>query len=95
MNNSPSERRTIMSHLLTIDVPEEVFSTLNKLALQQGKTAEALAQELVSPAVQELEEYPLLRWAGAVDSEISDVAERHDYYLGQALYRELRGMPDE
>ena len=26
-----------MSHPLTIDVPEEVFSYLNKLALQQGK----------------------------------------------------------
>ena len=84
-----------MSHPLTIDVPEEVFSYLNKLALQQGKTPETLAQELVSTAVQELEEDPLLRWAGAIDSEISDVAQRHDYYIGQALYRELRGNPDE
>jgi hypothetical protein len=84
-----------MSHPLTIDVPEEVFSHLNKLALQRGKTPEILAQELVSTAVQELEEDPLLRWAGAIDSEISDVAERHDYYIGQALYRELRGNPDE
>ena len=84
-----------MSHPLTIDIPEEVFSYLNKLALQQGKTPETLAQELVSTAVQELEEDPLLRWAGAIDSEISDVAERHDYYIGQALYRELRGNPDE
>ena len=83
-----------MSHPLTIDVPEEVFSYLNKLALQQGKTPETLAQELVSTAVQELEEDPLLRWAGAIDSEISDVAERHDYYIGQALYLELRGNPD-
>jgi hypothetical protein len=84
-----------MSHPLTIDVPEEVFSYLNKLALQQCKTPETLAQELVSTAVQKLEEDPLLRWAGAIDSEISDVAERHDYYIGQALYRELRGNPDE
>ena len=84
-----------MSHPLTIDVPEEVFSYLNKLALQQGKTPETRAQELVSTAVQELAEDPLPRWAGAIDSEISDVAERHDYYIGQALYRELRGNPDE
>jgi len=82
-----------MAHSLTIDVPEDVFSYLNKLALQQGKTPETLAQELVSTAVQELEEDPLLRWAGAIDSEISDVAERHDYYIGQALYREPRGNP--
>ena len=63
-----------MSHPLTIDVPEEVFSNLTRLAIQQGKTLEALAQELVATAVQELEEDPLLRWAGAIDSEISDVA---------------------
>ena len=49
-----------MSHPLTIDVSEEVFSNLNKLALQQGKTPEALA-ELVSTAVQDLESDPLLR----------------------------------
>ena len=44
-----------MSHPHTIDVPEDVFSHLNKLALQQGKTPETLAKELVSTAVQELE----------------------------------------
>ncbi len=80
-----------MSHPLTIDVPEEVFSYLNKLALQQGKTPETLAQELVSTAVQELEEDPLLRWIGAVESDVPDAAERHDYYIGEALYKELRG----
>ena len=84
-----------MSHPLAIDVPEEVFSYLNKLALQQGKTPEALAQELVSTAVKELEEDPLLRWAGVIDSEISDVAERHDYYIGEALYRERTGRSAE
>lgn len=80
-----------MSHPLTINVSEEVFSNLNKLALQQGKTPETLAQELVSTAVQELEEDPLLRWVGAVESDVPDAAERHDYYLGEALYKELRG----
>lgn len=79
-----------MSHPLTIDVSEEVFSNLNKLALQQGKTPEALAEELVSTAVQDLESDPLLRWVGAVESDVPDAAERHDYYIGEALYKELR-----
>ncbi len=28
---------------------------------------------------------------GAVDSDVADVAARHDDYLGQVLYRELQG----
>ena len=31
-----------MSHSLTIDVPEDLFSNLMRLALQEGKTPEAL-----------------------------------------------------
>src|SRR4051812_38975136 len=58
-------RREPMSHPLTIDVPEDVFVNLSKLALQQGKPPEVLAQELVSKAIEELEEDPLLKWIGA------------------------------
>ena len=31
-----------------------------------------------------------MRWAGAIDSAVTDVAQRHDEYLGQALGRETR-----
>ena len=36
-----------MSHPPTIDVPEEVFPSLNELALQQGKTPETLARSWI------------------------------------------------
>jgi len=80
-----------MSHPLTIDVPDDVFLNLSKLALQQGKPPEDLARELVSKAIQELVEDPLLKWIGTFESDVSDAAERHDEYIGQALYRELHG----
>jgi hypothetical protein len=87
---SPPTRRTIVSHPLTIDVPEEVFSNLNRLAIREGKTPEALAQDLISRGVQSLESDPLLKWIGAFESDVPDAAVRHDHYIGEALYRELK-----
>jgi hypothetical protein len=84
-----------MPHSLTIDLPENVFSSLTQLALQRGETPETLAGELISQAVQQLESDPLLKWAGAIDCEITDVADRHDHYIGEAVARELRRTPDE
>ena len=83
-----------MSHPLTIDVPDDVFVNLSKLALQQGKSPEDLARELVSRATQELEEDPLLKWIGAFESNVPDAAVHHDHYIGEALFRELREEPE-
>jgi hypothetical protein len=79
-----------MSHPLTIDVPDDVFLGLSRLALQQGRPPEDLARELVSKAIQELEEDPLLKWIGAFESNVPDAAERHDHYIGEASFRELK-----
>ena len=45
-----------MSHPLTIDFPDDVVANLCKIAHDIGKSPEVLALELVSRAVQELEE---------------------------------------
>jgi hypothetical protein len=83
-----------MSHALTIEVPEDVYLRLEKWASQQGTTPAALATDWVSRRVVELEQDPLMRWAGALDSEVSDVAERHDDYLGNALAETLPGRSE-
>jgi hypothetical protein len=82
-----------MAHTLTIDIPERVYDTLEKWAAQQGTTPEALARDWVARGVIELENDPLMRWAGAIDSDVADVSERHDEYLGQALRQEARDDP--
>ncbi len=82
-----------MAHPLTIDIPEPVYHTLEKWATQQGTTPEALAIDWVARRIVELENDPLMRWAGAIDSEVADVAERHDKYLAQALAQESRDDP--
>jgi hypothetical protein len=73
-----------MTRALTIEVSEATFRRLEERAAQQGKTAEALAAECISRSVGE-EADPLLKWAGAIDSTVADVAERHDHYLGESL----------
>jgi hypothetical protein len=80
-----------MPQSLTIEVPEDVYLRLEKWASQQGTTPAALATDWVSRRVAELEQDPLIRWAGTLDLEVSDVAERHDDYLGDALAKQLRG----
>jgi hypothetical protein len=79
-----------MAHSLTIDIPEPVYHTLEKWAAQEGTTPEALAGDWVARRLIELENDPLMRWAGAIDSDVADVAQRHDEYLGQSLSRESR-----
>jgi hypothetical protein len=43
-------------------------------------------------AVQQPEADPLLQLIGSLSVDIPDLAENHDYYIGQALYRELKGV---
>jgi len=75
---------------LTIDVPEPLYQTLEKWAAQRGTTPEALVGDWVARRVRELNDDRLMRWAGAIDSEIADVAEHHDEYLGRGLSEESR-----
>ncbi len=54
----------------------------------------ALTQQLATPHLEDTApttEDPLLKLIGSIDVDIPDLAENHDYYIGQALYRELRG----
>ncbi len=83
-----------MTHTLTIQIPEPVFESLQLRAKMLGKTPEFVAAECVGRSLN-LSDDPLMKWAGAIDSKLGDVAERHDHYLGQALAEELRGSAHE
>jgi hypothetical protein len=63
---------------------------LQERAKQLGKTPEAVAAECIAQSVGPADDDPLMKWVGAFEGP-GDVAERHDYYIGQALAKELRG----
>jgi hypothetical protein len=84
-----------MAHQLVLEVPDEVYQPLLRRAQDTGRPLEAVAADCLAEAVQPRgPSERLRRWAGAIDSGISDLAQRHDEYIGLALYDELKGRPD-
>ncbi|HEY9647374.1 MAG TPA: hypothetical protein V6C88_13435, partial [Chroococcidiopsis sp.] len=50
-----------------------------------------LTQKFLPPSAPtpDLSSDPLFQLIGCIDSDIPDIAENHDYYIGQALYEEM------
>lgn len=79
---------------ITIDLPEALQQTLIDQAAQNQTTPEqliiqALTQKFLPPSAPDLTNDPLFQLAGSITSNIPDLAENHDYYIGQALYEEM------
>jgi hypothetical protein len=58
------------------------------------RTPEEFATEWLSTTVQRLTGDPLLQLAGVFESDVTDLSERHNDYIGQGLLKELRGNKD-
>ncbi len=80
-----------MGHTLILEVPEEVYQPLIKKAQRVGQTPEKVVLEWLTNAVKPLTDDPLLQLAGVFDSEVTDISEKHDEYIGQGLMHKLRG----
>jgi len=83
-----------MGHTLTLEIPEDVYEPLLKRAKEIGRTPEEVVTEWLSTAVYRLADDPLLRLAGVFESDVTDISERHDDYIGQGLMQELSGRND-
>jgi len=84
-NHLANRKRTDTMHTLTLQLPDEIFEPLMRQAQRSGNTPEAVVTDWVASAVLPPPEDPLLKLLGTVESDVSDVAEKHDEYLGQAL----------
>ena len=90
-----------MEHILKLQLPDDLYGSLLKKAKETGSTPEGVAlrsltRELAPPkakAGRDAGDEALMALAGTFHCEIDDVAERHDYYIGRQLMRDLR--PDE
>lgn len=88
-----------MTKTLTITLPDALEQALAQTAVQTQTTPEqliltALAQKFLPPSASDLTNDPLFQLAGSITSNIPDLAENHDYYIGQALYKEMNGNDD-
>jgi predicted transcriptional regulator len=85
-----------MSTTLTISVSDAVMARLRERAAAAGTTPEAVvAADLEQMAVAAKPGDKLRKWVGAFNSGIPGWAEKHDEYLGQALYDEMTGRTDD
>lgn len=84
-----------MSHILTLEVPEEVYKVLMKTAEQTGQPPEALAVQWLAAMAQHLVDDPLEQFIGAFSSHGSDWAEHHDTYLGRSITETMRSAERE
>lgn len=74
-----------MVQVLTLDLPSKVYDTLTSAAKQTGRPVEEVVSEWVERVAVQAVDDPLLKLAGAFESDVEDVAARHDEFLGQQL----------
>lgn len=76
-------------------VAESRHSTVQDILVEMLKSlASKGTAETAVPTEAEMEDDPILRLIGSIHLEgVHDLGENHDYYIGQALYREMH--PDE
>ncbi|MDQ3814805.1 MAG: hypothetical protein M3347_12755 [Armatimonadota bacterium] len=79
-----------MSQTLTLEIPDELYRALIDLAEQQGRSAEDLGATWLAATIERIAGDPLMQLAGTLQPAVSDLAERHDEYIGQHLMAELR-----
>lgn len=89
-----------MARTFTITLPDDLEQALTAQAERLNKSPEeivlqVLSQQLTtsfqSKSAQQVETDPLLRLIGSLSVDIPDLAENHDYYIGQAVYQEIKG----
>lgn len=87
-----------MPKILTITLPDALEQALAQTAAQANQSTEEVVVQLLTQSLMHDENSspepnptadPLLQLAGCIESDISDLADNHDYYIGQALYDEM------
>jgi len=93
--------KSAMAKTFVITLSDDLEQALTTQALRLNKSLEeimlqVLSEQLTNPsrlrAAQQAEVDPLLQLIGSLSVDIPDLAENHDYYIGQALYQELKGV---
>jgi hypothetical protein len=77
-----------MGRPITIELPDDVYEPLSRVALEEGRRPEEVASDWLKLAAQREVDDPLLKLLGSLESDASDLGERHDHYLSEGLMRE-------
>jgi predicted transcriptional regulator len=77
-----------MSQALTVQIPDETYQALLRLAEEAGWTPERWATECLIADVHRIDNDPLLKLAGCIDVDLGDAVEKHDYWFGHTMTEE-------
>jgi hypothetical protein len=83
-----------MSTTYTITLPDNLEQALSQTLTKTQQTPEEtilqlLTQSLIPAIDPDLANDPLFQLAGCITSDLTDIADNHDHYIGQALYQEM------
>lgn len=82
-----------MGRELTIRLSDEAYAALLRVAAMAKLQPEEWATDLVVSEIRSIDEDPLLKLAGCIPTDITDVGERHDEHIGQGIVEKLgRGV---
>lgn len=74
-----------MAKTLTLKISDKTYKLLLTTATQHGQTPEQIISDWIEDKVKQTVEDPLLQLAGAFETNVTDVSEHHDEYIGQSL----------
>ncbi len=74
-----------MTHSVTLNIPDHLYSPLLEKANQTGKKPEELMIEYLQTMINNTEDDPVEEFIGAFNSELPDWTENHDVYLGKSV----------
>lgn len=78
-----------MPKTLTIELPDEVYEVLEKLATEEGRSASELGAKWIETMAYKFLYDPLEKWIGAI--EMPPCADRHDELLSKGILEEMKG----
>jgi hypothetical protein len=82
-----------MSRTITLEISEETYEAIETQAETKGVEPAQMIVEWLSEVFRQSQiaaEDPLAALIGTLECKATDIAERHDDYIGQALAKELR-----
>ncbi len=79
----------ILGQTLKLDIPKDIYQTIEKYAKEQGCSTEEVASEWLATVKRSIQQDPVEQFFGAVRSNVPDWTENHDKYLEQNLSKKV------
>jgi hypothetical protein len=79
-----------MNHILNLELPEDIYQPLIKIAEQKGGSPDELAIECLKSVLLKITDDTIEKFIEAFHSNIPDWADQHDKYLGQTQMDDMK-----